>query len=97
MSFKRFARNLALSALCAVATPVLAAGLVEGTSAAVRSVADAATPQKADAAATPDIAAPSKVHSQRTATAPPARLGAPIEDHPAVLAGAGDGAGAQPH
>jgi hypothetical protein len=97
MTFKKFAQNLALSSVCAVATPVLAAGLVEGTSAAVRSVTDAATPIKADAAVTPDTAAPSKVHAQRIATAPPARLGAPIEDHPAVLAGVGDGTSAPPH
>jgi hypothetical protein len=63
---RHFAVRLLISALVAVATPAIAAGLVEGVSATAMTVADATQPQVPDGA-TPD-------NSGRMATHGPARL-----------------------
>ena len=72
MDFKKLTRNLWISAVCAVATPALAAGLVEGTSAAVRTVADAATPPGLGGVLPQDSTAIERL--QHVATRAPARL-----------------------
>jgi hypothetical protein len=63
---RRFAARLLISVLVAIATPAIAAGLVEGVSAAALTVADATQPPAPDNGA-PDI-------NSRAATHGPARL-----------------------